>query len=252
MSNKSIDKIYQIFDVPLQIHSYETAVEQAIGALKGKETIQLVTPNTEMIMRARRDDKLKRALQTAPISVLDGVGLVWAIKFLYNVRAERVTGVDLIERILVRMNETMPASRVLFVGRVDGLDPHSAQKAARLLQARYPRITIEGISMSLDNISIDKITKARADFLIVGWGVPFEEIWIAQNLAELSGVKLAIGAGASADFIAGVQKRAPAWVQNIGLEWLYRLVHRPKRLLRQLVLPYFVILVVFAKIRIKK
>lgn len=251
MPNKST-KTYSIFGVPLQIHTYETAVDQAIDSLRSEKMTQLVTPNTEMLMRARRDKKLKEALQTAPISVLDGVGLVWAIKYLYNVRAARVTGVDLIERILASMNEQMKGSRVLFIGRSDGLDAKSAQKAARLLQTRYTDLSIKGISMSLDDISLNKINDHRPDFLIVGFGVPFEEIWLAEQSKNLPTVRLAIGAGASADFIAGVQKRAPVWVQNIGMEWLYRLIRRPKRLIRQLVLPYFMILVFFAKFRVKK
>lgn len=251
MPNKST-KTYSIFGVPLQIHTYETAVDQAIDSLRSEKMTQLVTPNTEMLMRARRDKKLKEALQTAPISVLDGVGLVWAIKYLYNVRAARVTGVDLIERILASMNEQMKGSRVLFIGRSDGLDAKSAQKAAHLLQARYADLSIKGISMSLDDISLNNINDHHPDFLIVGFGVPFEEIWLAEQSKNLSTVRLAIGAGASADFIAGVQKRAPVWVQNIGMEWLYRLIRRPKRLVRQLALPYFVILVFFAKFRTKK
>ncbi|MCC7289341.1 WecB/TagA/CpsF family glycosyltransferase [bacterium] len=252
MKNAPNKPSYKVLGVPLQLHSMRSAVDEALHALRGSSCTQLITPNTEMVMQSRRNSALRAALRSAYISVVDGVGLVWSLRFLYGARTERVTGVDLVQEIIAQMNSQLPGGRVLFLGRADGLDPKSAQKAAAKLQATYKKLHIVGESIAHQTAAPEIVHKFKPDLLVVCFGVPAEEVWINQYREQLTGVKLAIGAGGTADFIAGVQKRAPRIWQKLGLEWLYRLIRQPKRIVRQLAIPYFMWLVVLSKFRQQK
>jgi N-acetylglucosaminyldiphosphoundecaprenol N-acetyl-beta-D-mannosaminyltransferase len=89
---------------------------------------------------------------------------------------------------------------------------------------------------------VQRVNASGADILLVAYGAPQQDKWIARNLPRLQ-VKMAMGVGGALDFIAGVIPRAPAWMQKYGIEWLYRLYRQPWRIRRMLRLPYFVLLV---------
>jgi N-acetylglucosaminyldiphosphoundecaprenol N-acetyl-beta-D-mannosaminyltransferase len=123
-----------------------------------------------------------------------------------------------------------------------------AEVVARKLQDQFPGLEVAGTYAGspkpedLDPI-VDLVQAARPHLLLVAYGVPVEEIWIAQNRARL-GVPVIVGVGGTFDFVAGVTKRAPSWMRRLGLEWLHRLVLEPWRWRRQLALPRFVIMVI--------
>jgi N-acetylglucosaminyldiphosphoundecaprenol N-acetyl-beta-D-mannosaminyltransferase len=95
---------------------------------------------------------------------------------------------------------------------------------------------------------ISRVRAAAPDLLLVAYGVPAEEAWIARNRSRL-GVPVMIGVGGTFDFVAGVTRRAPVWIRRAGLEWLYRLIREPWRWRRQLALPRFVGLVILQRLR---
>jgi len=245
-------KYYQVLGSRIGVATKQDILAHTLTLFSDDTFHQIVTPNTEMVMMSRHNKELREVLSAASVSLTDGIGLIWALRFLYGVRTERITGVDFVEEVIRELAISTKPKKVLFIGRNDGLDPESPQKAAKILQKKYPSTICKGMSFALDKIDCAAINAFAPDFLVVCFGVPFEELWISQHKSELSGVKVAIGAGGTADFIAGVQKRAPKIFRVLPLEWLWRLIKRPSRIRRQLAIPHFIILVIFSKFRLSK
>ena len=112
------------------------------------------------------------------------------------------------------------------------------------LRQRYPRLIIAGAhagspAAAENDALVARINASRADVLLVAYGAPRQDLWIARNRAALSGVRVAIGIGGAFDFVTGRAVRAPRWVRRLGLEWLHRLLREPWRWRRMLALPRF-------------
>jgi N-acetylglucosaminyldiphosphoundecaprenol N-acetyl-beta-D-mannosaminyltransferase len=189
-------------------------------------------------MRAQQDKAFRRVINQADVCLPDGVGLLWAARRLGCPLRERVAGSTLTVQLAERAAQS--GWRVYFLGAAPGV----ADKAAEILQSRFPGLIVAGTwagSPSPDEQAsiVERVRDAAPDILLVAYGAPAQDVWIARNQPLLR-VPVAMGVGGSLDFIAGVAKRAPVWIQRIGLEWLYRLVREPWRWRRQLALPRFV------------
>ena len=152
-------------------------------------------------------------------------------KFFRKIFPERITGTDLMQSICAMSCEKKIPIFLL------GAKPSVAEKAQRALEIRYHGIRIVGTfsgSPSEDDFPAIQaaIAEAQPEILFVAYGSPAQELWIAKHLHELKSVKIAMGVGGAFDFISGVRKRAPAWMQKLGLEWLYRLAQEPSRIKR--------------------
>ena len=198
-------------------------------------------------MEARRDPAFAAMLGRADLCAPDGVGILWAGRLLGQPFAERVTGSDGIYRIC----EWAAAEgwRVFLLGAGPGV----AEETAARLTARYPGLqvagTFSGSPADDDWLEIQqRLATAQADVLFVAFGHPRQDFWIDKHRHELP-VAVALGVGGAFDFVAGVTKRAPLWMQRLGLEWLHRLVVEPWRWRRMRVLPVFAGLVVGQWIR---
>lgn len=203
------------------------------------------TVNPEFIMIARRDPIFFNILNRADICIPDGVGLLWAGKRLGRPIPERVTGSDGVP--LIAHYAAQHGWRIFFLGAGAGI----AEKAADTLCQRNPGLQVAGsYSGSPAEAEEDRIVSlingSAADILFVAYGAPQQDKWIARNLPRLN-VKMAMGVGGSLDFIAGIVPRAPDWMRENGLEWLYRLVRQPWRLRRMLRLPQFALAVLRQK-----
>jgi N-acetylglucosaminyldiphosphoundecaprenol N-acetyl-beta-D-mannosaminyltransferase len=202
---------------------------------------QIATVNVEFIMEARRNPAFRRVLASASLCVPDGVGVLWAAQRQGTPMRERVAGVDLVERIAARGGER--GWRMFLLGAAPGV----AERAAATLAQQHPGLTIAGCYAGSphpceDDEIVTRVQSAHPDVLLVAYGAPHQDLWIARNQMR-TGAPLAIGVGGSFDFIAGESKRAPQWAQRAGLEWLYRLVREPWRLRRQMAIPRFMALV---------
>jgi N-acetylglucosaminyldiphosphoundecaprenol N-acetyl-beta-D-mannosaminyltransferase len=202
---------------------------------------QIATVNVEFIMEARRNPAFREVLARADLCVPDGVGVLWAARRQKRPLRERVAGVDLVERIAARSSEQ--GWRLYFLGAASGV----AEQAAQTLSRRYPGLKVAGCYAGSPRQEEEKeivawVKASRPDVLFVAYGAPRQDLWIARNQARI-GVPVALGVGGAFDFIAGVARRAPRWVQRAGLEWLHRLAREPWRLRRQMALPRFVWLV---------
>jgi N-acetylglucosaminyldiphosphoundecaprenol N-acetyl-beta-D-mannosaminyltransferase len=125
-----------------------------------------------------------------------------------------------------------------------GAGPGVAEEAATIFQSRYPELRIAGTYAGSPNLTendaiVRRINNSRADMLFVAYGAPNQDKWIARNRESLPTIKLALGIGGSLDFVTGQAQRAPHWIQDLGLEWLHRLILEPWRWRRMLALPRF-------------
>lgn len=206
----------------------------------------VVTTNTEFVMAAQRDEEFRSILNAADLSIPDGVGLIWGLRLLGTRIREHVRGTDTVERLMERA--AAKGYSVFLLGAAEGI----AAAAADKLKERYPQLRVAGAyagspDTKFDDRIVEIIRNAgHIDILLVAYGAPAQEKWIARNLHHLD-ISVAIGVGGVFDFISGRAKRAPLWVRRLELEWLYRLLHQPWRWRRQLALPRFAIRVLALK-----
>ena len=189
---------------------------------------QLTTVNPEFVVEAQHDDEFRRIINNAALALPDGIGLLKAARFLQTTPLpERVPGSDLVVRLAELSHRQ--GYRIYFLGAWDGV----AEQAIHNLTQRYPNLQVAGYYAGspapADNEAIlQRILPTQPDILLVAYGAPKQDKWIARNIERLH-VPVCIGVGGSFDFIAGTAKRAPVWMQNLNLEWLHRLIQQPWR-----------------------
>jgi N-acetylglucosaminyldiphosphoundecaprenol N-acetyl-beta-D-mannosaminyltransferase len=207
------------------------AIERMIAS---RQPHYLVTPNVDFLVQARRDVELRRILLDAHLVLCDGTPLLWVSRLLGNPLPERVAGADLVPQLL------QVAARKGYRVFLLGATPKSCDRAVARLREAHPELLVAGhysppfrqlLEMNHDEIN-RRIREAAPDILLVSFGCPKQEKWIAMNYRQL-GVPVAIGVGATIDFLAGEVHRAPLWMQRSGTEWVYRLCQEPRRLFRR-------------------
>jgi N-acetylglucosaminyldiphosphoundecaprenol N-acetyl-beta-D-mannosaminyltransferase len=192
----------------------------------------VVTANAQHVLLLQENAQFRAVYRDAFLSVPDGVPLLWAARFLGNRLPGRVNGTDLFERLAEAAAHT--GLRIFLLGG----RPGAANKTAQVLESRYPGLCISGTycppygfeTDQAESVRINQEIRAAApDLLFVGLGSPKQEFWIYAN-HQKNAVPISIGIGASFEFVSGMVKRAPAWMQKAGLEWLFRLTTEPQRL----------------------
>jgi N-acetylglucosaminyldiphosphoundecaprenol N-acetyl-beta-D-mannosaminyltransferase len=202
---------------------------------------QIVTADASMIVQATEDPEFARIAEDADLVTADGAGILWATRRLGITLRAKVSGVDLATRCCA----LSPAKgwRLYFFGAGPGV----AETAARRMTEQYPGAQIvgtrDGFFSPADEAQIvADIRAARPDILLVALGIPKQEKFIERNKAAL-GVPVSIGVGGTLDVFSGTVKRAPVWMQNAGLEWLYRIAGSPrKRIKKAAALPRFALM----------
>jgi N-acetylglucosaminyldiphosphoundecaprenol N-acetyl-beta-D-mannosaminyltransferase len=200
---------------------------------------QVVTVNTEFVMMAQHDATFRECINQAALVVADGMGIVWATRYLGTPAPERITGTDTLAALAKRCAASGYSLYLL------GAAPGVAELAARRLGEMAPGLHVAGTyagspAPTEEDKIIERIRVANADVLCVAYGAPAQELWIRRNLPRLP-VAVAMGVGGAFDFLSGRQRRAPQAMQRMGLEWLYRLYREPWRWRRMLALPRFAI-----------
>lgn len=251
----------KILGVKIDDISLKEATETLLQWSQNSDQKYVVTPNPEIILKAQNDEEYLKVLNNADLNIPDGTGILWSAKFLKitentkynwikiikwilslllmvifppyikNVLRERVTGADLMQNICKKCPKNVVRIFLL------GASPGTAEKVKEILEKRNQNLEIVGTcSGSPKKIDLEEIltyiAASRANMLFVAFGAPEQELWIAENLTKMPQIKVAMGVGGTFDFIAGTRKRAPQWLQKIGLEWLYRLLQQPARLKR--------------------
>ncbi len=244
-----LEKISQQFD--------PNAAEESI--LKNQ---QIITANPEILLEAAKNEVYKNLINNSSLVVADGIGLLWAAKFLSlksdhlltsliqslvcgaslmfspayvkEILPERITGVDLLEKICELASRKN--WKIYLLGGVEGI----AQKTSEVLTNRFLNLNIAGAEEGLANYTVgdnlnemaDRIKSVQPDILFVAMGSPKQDFLIKQILPQLPSIKLAMGVGGAFDFISGQVKRAPIIYRDLGVEWLWRLINQPWRFFR--------------------
>ncbi len=237
MSNK-----VNILGVKVDKVNIDQAVDCIMDFLKEDKPHPVYTPNSEIIMAAYRDEKLKDILNRASLLTADGIGVVKASKIVKNPIDERAAGYDISLKLMERLAKENK-SLYLF-----GSKPEVLEAAKKNLMEKYPSLYIAGTSDGYfdeeeEKEIIEDIRIKKPDVLFVCLGCPKQEIWIDKHKDELP-CKVLMGLGGSLDVYAGNVKRAPDFFIKHNLEWFYRLCKEPKRFVRMLDLPRFAIKVI--------
>ncbi|MEP7050026.1 MAG: WecB/TagA/CpsF family glycosyltransferase [Pseudomonadota bacterium] len=202
----------------------------ALVAAKAGGTV--FTPNVDHVVQVEHDPRFRAAYDQVSLSLVDGMPLMWAARLLKTPLPEKVSGSDLILPLMRRAAER--GHRVYFLGGAAG----AAELAKQKLLEQFPALQVVGVDPARVDVNgsaevqapiLARIAAAKPDLLLVALGAPKQEIWSHEQRAAL-GSAVAIGVGASLDFIAGAQTRAPKWMSDSGLEWAYRLAQNPRRM----------------------
>lgn len=205
------------------------AVERCLDICRGPRISHtVITANASHLCMLRRDPELARACRAGELVLADGMSVVWSLRASGRLIPERVTGVDLMARLLAAAGQHR--LRVYFLGARREVVKELAARA----QAQNPGIEVvgfrDGYFGAEDHLSIvEEIRASGAHMLFVGMPTPFKETWCELHRSRLD-VPLIIGVGGSFDVLAGVIKRAPRWVQSFGMEWFWRLLMEPRKL----------------------
>lgn len=203
----------------------------------------IVAINPEKILKALKNPQTKEILELADYPIPDGIGVVIASKLKKGNIKQRVTGIDCMNMLCSLSNEK--GYKIFLYGAC----AEAVKGAKAKLETEYPDINIVGV---IDGYEKDQekilaaINTSKADIIFIALGSPKQELWIKENIEKVT-PKIFLGVGGSFDVLSGRIKRAPEWMQKIGLEWLYRLILEPKRIFRQSKLIKFIFLVLFRK-----
>lgn len=235
----------RVLGIPIHDATYSETLDWIGLWIAEGEPHQIATVNPEFVMAARRDQDFCMVLEEASLCLPDGVGITLAARYQGHRLRERVAGVDLVEKLASRAAQK--GWRLFLLGAGPGI----AERTAEVLSSRNPGLKVCGTyggSPALDEEEgiIQRVKDSRADILLVAYGAPAQDLWLARNLGR-TGASVGIGIGGAFDYLTGVAQRAPEWVRRRGLEWLHRLLRQPWRWRRQLVLPHFALLVLLRR-----
>ncbi len=221
---------YEILGVKIDDYTLEECGREIKNSLVSGKQHFIATPNPEFIVLAQKDKEFFNILNSAKMSLPDGIGMLFANIYLHKKIIHRITGNDAIN-IIASVAEQKKYSIYLLGG-----DRGVTKKAGEALKKKFPNIkiagTYDGSIQDVKNVearALENIQRAAPDILFVALGHGKQEKFIFHNLAKLPTVKIAIGVGGALDYLSGKKLRAPKFVQKIGLEWLYRLALEPKR-----------------------
>jgi N-acetylglucosaminyldiphosphoundecaprenol N-acetyl-beta-D-mannosaminyltransferase len=221
--------------IKISLMSAEQLTQRLIGHAFGTATQHVVTANAQFYVLAEERQDFRECIQGADYVCADGVSIVLACKWLGRAKATRIPGVDLVSDLCKEAAGV--GLKVFFLGG----NPGSAERSAAILTERFPGLQVAGISCPPKGFQsnpeilgkvLSEVQESQAAILFVALGAPSQEFFIQDHVRPMN-IPVAIGIGGSLDILAGEFKRAPQYVQRLGLEWAYRLAQEPRRLARR-------------------
>jgi N-acetylglucosaminyldiphosphoundecaprenol N-acetyl-beta-D-mannosaminyltransferase len=222
-----------VLGVPIDLTSYMESTKKIMQLAKEHQSQYICIANVHMVMEAYYHKDFIEILRASELVTPDGMPLVWMLRIKGGKNQERVYGPTLMLYILeAAAKDGIPVG--FYGGNIDVLD-----MLVKKMQVEYPRLNItysysppfRALSDEEANEVCRQIQVNGVRILFVGLGCPKQEIWMAAHQGKINAVM--IGVGAAFDFHAAIKPQAPTWMQAIGLEWLFRLLHEPRRLARR-------------------
>lgn len=213
---------------PIDRLNMDQTIVEAEKYIRNKTPCQHVVVNVAKLVAMRKDEGLKRIISNCTMINADGMPLVWASRLLGDPLPCRVAGVDLFQRLVAV--SAAKGYRPYFFGAKQWV----IEKMVDTFVEKYPGLNVAGFRNGYFDPSeepeiAETIRKSRADMLFVGFSSPMKENFLNQWMPQMK-VPFCMGVGGSFDIIAGKTKRAPAWMQHMGMEWFYRILQEPKRM----------------------
>jgi exopolysaccharide biosynthesis WecB/TagA/CpsF family protein len=211
----------------MDVASMDTTVKKIDERINARQFSQHVVVNVAKLINMRTDDALRDSVEACDIINIDGMGVVWGARIHGHDVPERVSGIDLFYELLALSSHR--GYPVFFLGAKQEV----VERAAVILQEKFSQLKIAGFHHGYfwdDEIAVvDKIRKSGARLLFVAITSPKKENFINKWKDQL-GVDFVMGVGGTFDVVSGKVKRAPKWMQNVGLEWFYRVIQEPGRM----------------------
>ena len=223
--------------------NYDEIIEDIKKRMEEGLTSTIIAVNPEKVITASKDEQIKTLINDATYQIPDGVGILIASRLKGGAIQSRVTGVDMMDRLLKFASDE--GKKVFMYGAKEEVVATAKVK----IEEKYPSIQITGYSNGYTKDQdelVRKINESGAEIIFVALGSPRQELWIRDHMKDLN-VKVYQGVGGSFDVFAGNVKRAPSFFRKAGLEWFYRLITDPKRFKRQLALPKFLFKIITKK-----
>ena len=225
--NSSQNRI-KFFGINLDLITVEETLSRISKFIETKQFAQHVVVNVAKLVYAQTDNELKEIINSCPLVNVDGAGIVFGAKFLGINIPERVTGIDLMQKLIEY--SALNGYRLYFFGAQEEI----VKKVVETYTEKYPELIIAGYrngyySEAEEENIVQEIKKSKADILFVAMGSPKKEIFL-NKYSEKMEVPFTMGVGGSFDVVAGKVKRAPDWMQAIHSEWVFRLIQEPKRM----------------------
>lgn len=223
-----------VLGIPVNNLTMSEAVELIAERLDSRDAQQVCFVNPDCANIAYRNDGYMKVLRRAALTFADGIGMKLAGKLSGQEIKQNVNGTDLFPRLCARLSGT--GRRIFLLGARPGI----AEAVREWVAENYPAAVISGchhgyFTRADEPEVVRAVARSRSDLLLVAFGAPRQDMWIAEHLAELN-VRVAMGVGGLFDFYSGRINRAPQWVREMGLEWIYRFLQEPHRMWRR----YFV------------
>jgi N-acetylglucosaminyldiphosphoundecaprenol N-acetyl-beta-D-mannosaminyltransferase len=230
-----------ILDLPVHQVTMETALNTIDAFIRDGSPHHVITADASMMVMAQQDAPLRSIVANAELITPDSEGILWASRRQGCGLPERVSGVEIVERLCERSASS--GQRLYFLGAAPGV----AEKAKARMEAKYPGAQVVGTRNGFFTDAdlpavLDGIRACRPDVLCVAMGIPKQEKWIAAHRDAL-GVPVLIGVGGTLDVLSDSVKRAPLVMRKLKLEWLWRVISNPRKISKVMLLPRFVALV---------
>jgi N-acetylglucosaminyldiphosphoundecaprenol N-acetyl-beta-D-mannosaminyltransferase len=219
----------ELLDLPFDAETMDGAIHRCLAWCKAPRAPHtVITANSGIVCMMRSDPELRRACLAGDLIVADGMPIVWTSRMTEAPFPERVSGVDLMARLLEAGGER--GLSVYFLGA----KPEVVARLAAVCKERFPRLEIAGyrdgyFRPDQHAAIVEEIRAKKPHFLFVGMPTPFKEVWCERHRERLD-VPVIMGVGGSFDVIAGYVRRAPLWIQRIGMEWSWRLMMEPRKM----------------------
>jgi N-acetylglucosaminyldiphosphoundecaprenol N-acetyl-beta-D-mannosaminyltransferase len=231
---------------------WDDAIRQIMAWGAARESRYICICNVHSVVTATRDPEFKKAVNGADMATPDGAPIAWALRQLGFPAQKRINGPDLMWRYLCEAERV--GQTVFFYGSTND----TLAKLRSSIAREFPSLKVAGMysppfrtaSWSEDEAEVEEINRSGANVVFVGLGCPKQEKWMAAHQGRINAVM--IGVGAAFDYHSGTVRRAPLWWQHNGLEWLYRLVSDPRRLLKRYMVTNTLFIIGFSRQLIAK
>jgi N-acetylglucosaminyldiphosphoundecaprenol N-acetyl-beta-D-mannosaminyltransferase len=223
-------KKQDVLNFPISLGSSDSFVDEILALARSKQSAYVCVAAVHQLIEAHQDASFAKISQGANIVTPDGMPITWALKILYGISQERIAGMDLLPALL-KQAEKDSISVYFYGGTQSMLD-----KTNEYVSRHFPNLQIAGsysppfraLTAEEEVATASMINQTGAQLVFVVLGCPKQERWMYSMKGRIHATM--VGIGAALPVLVGIQSRAPKWMQNNGLEWLYRLIQEPRRL----------------------